>query len=88
MAALERTCVGCRQVRQRAALVRLVRLPDGTVAVDRARAAGRGAYVHADASCLEAARRRLAGALRAERVDFDRIKEGVLSAGRSGPDGS
>jgi len=49
-----RTCLGCRRARPQAALVRLVRLTNGTVVVDRgARAAGRGAYVCPDANCVE-----------------------------------
>ena len=49
-----RTCLGCRRARPQAALVRLVRLTNGAVDVDRgARAAGRGAYVCPDANCVE-----------------------------------
>lgn len=66
-AAPERTCVGCRGRASKAALLRLVRGPGGTVEVDeRAVAPGRGAYVHRDLGCVEAALRRggLARALR------------------------
>jgi predicted RNA-binding protein YlxR (DUF448 family) len=49
-----RTCLGCRRSRPQVALVRLVRLTNGTVVVDGApRAAGRGAYVCPEAECLE-----------------------------------
>ncbi len=49
-----RTCLGCRRTRPQAALVRLVRLTNGTVVVDGApRAAGRGAYVCPEDECLE-----------------------------------
>jgi predicted RNA-binding protein YlxR (DUF448 family) len=60
-----RTCVGCRQVRAKAELVRLVRRPDGTVVVD-ARGPGRGAYVCPDEACIRQAlkRGRLAQAFR------------------------
>src|SRR5437867_13407353 len=41
-----RTCLGCRRVRPKEALVRLVRGRDGVVVADpRGGAAGRGAYV-------------------------------------------
>ena len=63
----QRTCVGCRQVRPKAQLLRLVRRADGIVAVDRAGTApGRGAYVCAAAECVgEALKRgRLAKAFR------------------------
>ena len=49
-----RTCLGCRRARPKGVLVRLIRMPDGTVVVDSAgRAAGRGAYVCPDTECLE-----------------------------------
>jgi uncharacterized protein len=48
-----RTCVACRQVRDKRELVRLVRRAEGTVVVDeRGRAAGRGAYVCRGAGCV------------------------------------
>jgi predicted RNA-binding protein YlxR (DUF448 family) len=51
-----RTCVGCRQVKPRAALVRVVRGGDGIVRVDvPGTAPGRGAYLCADPSCVERA---------------------------------
>jgi len=67
-------------VRRRSELVRLVRRPDGSVALDEAGTApGRGAYVCPTESCLERARRRLAGALRAERIDFAGIAAGFAA---------
>ena len=62
----ERTCVGCRRRRPKHDLVRLVRA-HGVVTVDaRGVRPGRGAYVCADAPCVERALRpgRLAHALR------------------------
>jgi len=51
-----RTCLGCRDVRPKASLVRLNRRPDGVVVVDRPHTAGgRGAYVCADVACIERA---------------------------------
>lgn len=56
-----RTCVACRQEAGKGALVRIVKRPDGTAAVDRTGGApGRGAYVHSDTSCVEMARKRRA----------------------------
>lgn len=50
----DRTCLGCRRVRPRGELVRLVSGRDGRVAVDpRGTAAGRGAYVCPDEACVE-----------------------------------
>ena len=60
----ERTCVGCREVAPREHLVRLVResAPDGSipcvVADPTGSAAGRGAWLHPAASCLDLALRR------------------------------
>jgi hypothetical protein len=52
----ERTCVGCRGKAPKAELLRLVRSPDGVVLVDPAGSTpGRGAYVHRDRSCVDAA---------------------------------
>jgi len=72
-----RTCAGCRRVRRKEDLVRLVATTDGGAALDpTGTAAGRGAYVCRDGACLERARRRLAGALRVKRIDFAEIKAG------------
>jgi predicted RNA-binding protein YlxR (DUF448 family) len=46
-----RTCIGCRTVRAKGALVRLARRPGGEVVVDAA-GGGRGAYLCEDAACL------------------------------------
>ncbi|MFO7265430.1 MAG: YlxR family protein [Limnochordales bacterium] len=51
-----RTCVGCRTVRPKRELVRIVRTPAGEVVVDpTGKLAGRGAYVCPDRRCLELA---------------------------------
>ena len=51
-----RTCVACRTERQKRALVRIVRTPDGSISIDNTgRANGRGAYLCADGSCWAAA---------------------------------
>ena len=51
-----RTCVACRTERQKRELIRVVRAPDGTVALDRSgKAPGRGAYLCADGSCWSSA---------------------------------
>ena len=57
----ERTCVGCRKAAPRAQLLRLVReetLPGAAprIRYDPSRSApGRGAWIHADAQCLDLA---------------------------------
>jgi len=52
----QRTCVGCRQVRAKKELVRIVRTPDGNVLVDpTGKASGRGGYICPSVTCLEQA---------------------------------
>ncbi len=69
----ERTCVGCRRVRPKPELTRIVRLEDGTVAIDRSGIApGRGAYV-CGLGCLDRARGRLGRALRVEASDHGKL---------------
>ena len=52
----ERMCVGCRGRGEKASLLRVVRAPEGTVAVDPSgMTPGRGAYVHPDPVCVKAA---------------------------------
>ena len=52
----QRTCVGCRQIRPKAELVRVVRGDDGGVVVDGQQLApGRGAYMCPTVECLERA---------------------------------
>ena len=54
-----RTCVACRQEAGKGALIRLVRGPDGSAAMDpTGHAAGRGAYLHRNPECIEIARKR------------------------------
>lgn len=70
----QRTCVGCRTVEGKRALVRVVRTPEGRVEVDpTGKRSGRGAYVHAQRSCWEAALKgSLAHALKATLPEDDR----------------
>jgi hypothetical protein len=56
----QRTCVGCRTVLAKRALVRIVRHADGVQVDPTGKLAGRGAYLHAQRSCWE---RGLKGAL-------------------------
>lgn len=50
-----RTCVACRQVKPKRELIRVVRVPDGSVNVDETgKANGRGAYLCGERACWEA----------------------------------
>ena len=53
-----RQCLGCREMKPKSELVRIVRLPEGGVRVDlRGKVPGRGAYVCKSADCLKKALR-------------------------------
>jgi predicted RNA-binding protein YlxR (DUF448 family) len=52
----QRTCLGCRQIKDQDQLVRFVRSPDGEILADlKGRLPGRGAYLCNNRSCIEAA---------------------------------
>ena len=54
----QRQCLGCREMKPKPELVRVVRSPEGRVSVDlRGKAPGRGAYVCRSADCLKKALR-------------------------------
>lgn len=54
-----RTCVGCRTEGDKRALTRIVRRPEGGATIDASsHAMGRGAYLHADRTCIESARKK------------------------------
>lgn len=49
-----RTCLGCREVKAKREVIRLVRLEDGSVCVDKTgKKSGRGAYLCPKPSCWE-----------------------------------
>lgn len=51
-----RMCVGCRQMRPKKELIRVVRSPEGEIKVDAVgKAPGRGAYLCPAGGCLEKA---------------------------------
>jgi predicted RNA-binding protein YlxR (DUF448 family) len=52
----QRTCVGCRKIRPKREMVRIVRTPDQEVKIDESgKASGRGAYLCRDRKCWEKA---------------------------------
>ena len=51
-----RQCLGCREQKAKKELIRVVRSPEGSIALDfRGKASGRGAYVCPKADCLNKA---------------------------------
>ena len=51
-----RQCLGCREMKPKRELIRVVRSPEGEVTLDfKGKKPGRGAYVCKDAACLKRA---------------------------------
>lgn len=54
----QRQCVGCRTMKDKKALIRVVRTPEGQIVLDSTgKKSGRGAYVCPDPACLKKARK-------------------------------
>lgn len=53
-----RMCVGCREMKPKPELIRVVKSPEGEVSLDfKGKKPGRGAYVCRDVECLKKARK-------------------------------
>lgn len=53
-----RQCVGCREMKPKKELIRVVKSPEGEVFLDfKGKKPGRGAYVCPDGACLKKARK-------------------------------
>jgi predicted RNA-binding protein YlxR (DUF448 family) len=51
-----RQCLGCREMRPKGELIRVVRSPEGAISLDsKGKAPGRGAYLCPNAQCLKRA---------------------------------
>ena len=51
-----RQCLGCREMKPKRELIRVVRSPEGSIGIDtKGKASGRGAYVCHDLQCLKRA---------------------------------
>ncbi|MCI2058329.1 MAG: YlxR family protein [Oscillibacter sp.] len=54
----QRQCVGCREMKDKKELIRVVKSPEGAVSLDfTGKKPGRGAYVCRDVACLKKARK-------------------------------
>ena len=54
----QRQCVGCRTMRDKKELLRVVKTPEGEIVLDTTgKKSGRGAYVCPDIQCLKKARK-------------------------------
>lgn len=53
-----RQCVGCREMKNKRELIRVVRSPEGEISLDfKGKKSGRGAYVCPDPQCLAKAKK-------------------------------
>jgi predicted RNA-binding protein YlxR (DUF448 family) len=80
-----RMCVGCREMKDKRELTRVVRTPEGAVEIDpTGRMNGRGAYI-CSAQCLEKARKKnLLGRALDHPVDaevYDKLMEQIGEGG-------
>ena len=81
----QRTCVGCKVIRSKREMVRIVRTPDGGMEIDEiGKKSGRGAYLCRRQGCWEIALKkdRLEHALRTsltdeERATFEKFAQGL-----------
>ena len=54
----QRQCVGCRTMKPKKELIRVVKSPEGEIALDfTGKRSGRGAYLCPDSACLKRARK-------------------------------
>ena len=54
----QRQCVGCREMKDKKALLRVVRSPEGEISLDfKGKKPGRGAYLCPDPACLAKVRK-------------------------------
>jgi hypothetical protein len=83
----ERMCVGCKTIRPKRELIRVVRTPEGEVLIDKTgKKSGRGAYICPSAECLELALKgdRLGKALEVKILPeiAERLRQSVASNGQ------
>ena len=54
----QRQCVGCRTMKEKKALIRVVKTPEGEIVLDTTgKKSGRGAYLCPDIECMKKARK-------------------------------
>lgn len=80
-----RQCVGCREMKPKKELIRVVRSPEGGISLDfRGKAPGRGAYVCPDMACLKRAIKSKALERGFETAIPQEIYDGLLQAMEEG----
>lgn len=72
-----RTCIGCKQVKPKRDLLRIIRTPEGKIEIDKTgKKSGRGAYLCYNIECFKEAMKKNS-ITKALKVDFsqEKIKE-------------
>ena len=83
-----RQCVGCREMKPKKELIRVVKSPEGTISLDfRGKAPGRGAYVCPDPACLKRAMKSKALDRGFETTIPQEVYDGLLAAMEEGDHG-
>ncbi len=83
-----RQCVGCREMKPKKELIRVVRSPEGGISLDfKGKAPGRGAYVCPDSNCLKRAIKSKALERGFETQIPQEIYDGLLAAMEEGDRG-
>lgn len=83
-----RQCVGCREMKPKRELVRVVRSAQGEISLDfRGKAPGRGAYVCPDPACLKKAVRSKALERALSAAIPQGVYDGLLERMEAGGDG-
>ncbi len=81
-----RQCVGCREMKPKRELVRVVKSPEGAITLDfRGKAPGRGAYVCPDPACLKQAIRSKALERTFSAAIPQEVYDGLLERMEAGP---
>lgn len=75
-----RMCLGCREMKPKKELIRVVRSPEGSINIDlKGKAPGRGAYLCPDQACIDkAAGSRLLEKTFEQKIDqevYDKLKQ-------------
>ncbi len=83
-----RQCLGCREMKPKKELIRVVKSPEGEISLDfRGKAPGRGAYLCPDANCLKRAIKSKALERGFETQIPKEIYDGLVSAMEDGSHG-
>ena len=83
-----RQCVGCREMKPKKELIRVVRSPEGAISLDfKGKAPGRGAYVCPESGCLKRAIKSKALERGFETQIPQEIYDGLLAAMEEGDNG-